>query len=146
EHVQTEKAWNGNPVVDVARYQNAMVHLRQRDYAEAIDLLEQIQPSFNGYLISQCQLAFTALLARDKGKEEKATFLGFDVKYPVPPAEADRAALTKRALAALRKLPPLPPNPDPEVAQLYFAARAEEGKLLYTDKKFAELGTFAANL
>jgi hypothetical protein len=108
------KVWKTDPVSTIARYQLAMVNLRERKYEETIDLLEQLPPDYSGYIFAQSQLALTAIKAAKDA-----------------PGDAERAAFQQRALKALRRIPTLPPQPDPATAQMFFAAQLEQGNLLY---------------
>jgi len=108
------KLWSGEPVTTQARYQLAMVNLREKKYAETIDALEQLPADFGGYVYAQSQLAITAVAAAKEAK-----------------TDAERKALQDRALKALQRIPTLPPHPNAATAQMFFAAQLEQGDLLY---------------
>jgi hypothetical protein len=109
------QVWSGDQVTPLARYQLAMVALRDKKTLEAIDELEKLPPDFSSYVFSQSQLAIAAIGAAREAKSEE-----------------ERAALHERALKALDRIPTLPPHPDPATAQMFFAAQLDHGSLLYT--------------
>lgn len=110
------KDWRTEPVYPMARYQLAMLHLKEGHHQQAIAELEKLPPEFNAYLFSQCQLALTALAAARKAEkdEEKRTF-------------------EEKALNTLRKHSKLPAGADSATAQMFFAAQIEHLKLMYSD-------------
>jgi hypothetical protein len=115
--ISAEKAalWKGEPIVPIAQYQLATMALRDHDYALAVDTLEKLPPDFSVYTFGQCQAAFACLAA---AKDPKTS-------------DEEKGAWKKRALAALKRVPNLPANPDSATVQMYFAAQIEQGKLLY---------------
>jgi hypothetical protein len=110
------KVWQSEPVLPVARYQLALMAMRDRNHAAAVEHLEKLPPDFAAYTFGQCQAAFEALNAAKDAK-----------------TDAEKTAWRQRALAALRRVPQLPPNPDSATVQMYFAAQIEQGKLLYEE-------------
>src|SRR5262249_39245981 len=66
--IETDKAWENDPLSSFARYQRAMLLSRDKNHlVEALELLEQLPPSFKEYLYSQCQIVlFAAQGERDK--------------------------------------------------------------------------------
>jgi len=137
------KLWSADPVTVLARYQLGMVNLRERKYAETIDALEQLPPSFQGYVYAQSQLALTALKAAKEAEDD-----------------AEGLAFQQRALKALDRIPNLPPHPDPMTTQFFFVAQLEHGSLLFSAagslmqkgevpqaiQKYEELATFTTRL
>jgi hypothetical protein len=124
--ITTEKAalWKGEPIVAIAQYQLALMALRDHDHARAVEHLEKLPADFSAYTFGQCQAAFAALAA---AKDPKIS-------------DEERAAWKKRAMAALKRVPNLPSNPDSATVQMFFAAQIEQGKLLF------EEGSAAARL
>jgi hypothetical protein len=108
------EAWRNDPVVPLARYQLALVSLREHKYREAVDALEKLPPSFTSYVLSQAQLAQVAIAAAREAKDD-----------------AERTALQDRALQALDRIAKLPPGADPRTVENYFAAQVEKGGVLY---------------
>jgi hypothetical protein len=106
--------WGGDQVTPLARYQLAMVALRDKKPLEAIDELEKLPPDFSSYVFAQSQLALAAVGAAREVKSEE-----------------ERAALHERAIKALNRIPTLPPHTDPGTAQMFFAAQLDHGSLLY---------------
>lgn len=107
--------WSNDPVVALARYQLALVSLRDHKYGEAIDALEQLPPSFGSYVLSQAQLAQVAIAAARDAK-----------------SETERNALQERALKALDRIAKLPAGADPRTVENYFDAQVEKGGVLYS--------------
>jgi hypothetical protein len=140
---KNQPAWKSEPVTQIARYQLAMVALREKKYAEAIDNLGQLSADFHAYTFAQCQLALTALKAKEEAANDK-----------------DRDDFEQKAVAALRRIPKLPPGADSATAQMFFYAQVQYGNLMYTSAfdlvrqgdyksaagKYVELDTFAAQL
>jgi hypothetical protein len=145
-------AWKDEPVVQVARHQLATAAILAKKPLEAINLLEQLSPSYPAYVYAQSQLVLTAVGALRKDKE------ALDPKDKLDPKA--RKLLLSKAQAALDRLPPLPDGADPTTAQFYFAAKLEKGNALYGDafehsrkseaaaalKSYAALDKFQAEL
>jgi hypothetical protein len=146
--VEKQPAWHDEPVRQYARYQRALLALRERNFPEAVTLLEGLDTRWQGYPISQCQLVLAAVrLSKDDATRlETGEVLGFGVHWEVALSEAERNAYQKRALAALHKLPALTSRSSSSVVRLYFGAKLEECRILYKEKKYTDLETFAAQL
>src|SRR5262249_5389428 len=69
--IDNAAAWQGDPVTQVARYQLAMVALREKKYPEVIAQLEKLAPDFGSYVFAQCQLALTALKAGEDAETDQ---------------------------------------------------------------------------
>jgi hypothetical protein len=110
------KVWQNEPVVPLARYQLALLAMRDRKHAEAVEQLEKLPPDFSAYVFAQCQAAFEALNAAKEAKSDE-----------------EKAVWRKRALAILKRVAKLPDNADSATAQMFFAAQIEQGKLLYAE-------------
>lgn len=140
---KNQPAWKDEPVTQLARYQLAMVGLREKNYREAIDNLEKLAPDFHAFTFAQCQLALTALKAKDEAGNE-----------------AEQKLYEQKAVAALERIPTLPSQSDPATAQMFFYAQVQHGSLKYSvafelvhkgDYKsaagrYAELDVFASGL
>jgi hypothetical protein len=117
---ESQKYWQADPVTAVARYQLAMMAKDEKDFATAVDNLEQLPTDFAGYVYAQGQLAFIAIAAADD-KSNKLT-------------EAERKQLRARARKAIGRMPSsLPADTDPTTATMYYHAQMEEPKSLYRE-------------
>jgi hypothetical protein len=121
--------WKGDPVISVAHYHLASVLIREKKYTEAVEELKQVANNFPGYVYAQCQLALTAVEARQRALNKE---------------EQDRYEET--AFKALQGIPKLAPGSDAATAQMYFKAQVEQGKIFYTHKKYDEMRKFAGQL
>jgi hypothetical protein len=135
--------WSKDPVTPLARYQLALVSLREHKYGEAIDALEQLPPDFGSYALSQAQLALAAFGAARDAKNER-----------------EKAALQERGLKALERVAKLPAQADPRTVESYFIAQVEKGSVLYSRaaaalqkgdvpaalQKYGDMEKFAAGL
>ena len=135
--------WRNDPVIALARYQLALVSLRDHKFLDAIDALEKLPPSFSSYVLAQTQLAQVAIAAAREAK-----------------SDAERTELQERALKALDRIPKLPPGADPRTVENYFAAQVEKGGVLYSRaaadlqkgdiktalQKYEDMEKFAASL
>lgn len=136
------KVWAEDPVVPITRYQLAMVALREKKHDEAIALLKDIPKDFSAYTFSQCQLALTALAARNDANDAKK-----------------KKAYRDLAMAALQRVATLPQGADSATAQMFFAAQMEQAKMMYEDaaermkvdvkdaaKKYEEMSKYSESL
>jgi hypothetical protein len=118
QFVLSQPAWSGEPVTSLANYHLAMSYQRDNKAKEAIAHLEKIAPDFNDYIYIQGQLVFIAEAAREKvagDKKEQQWYL-------------DTA---KRALARMPKFNPR--NDSPSVITMYFYAKMELSKYMYSE-------------
>jgi hypothetical protein len=109
------KLWENDPVTPVARFHLAMLYEREDKFTDAIEQLEKLPTTYDGYTYAQGQLVFIALKARDRAGEDK-----------------EKKGFEDKARAALGRLK-LPPHPDPSTAFVYFLAQLESGRFLYMD-------------
>jgi hypothetical protein len=110
------EVWKNEPVYPLARYQLAVLALKDRDQKTAVEHLEKVPPSFKAYTFAQCQAAFACLkLAKDAKSDE------------------EKAAWQQRGLAALRRVPKLPADADPATATMFFAAQMNQGEILFNE-------------
>src|SRR5262249_18388889 len=113
------KVWASEPVFAEARYQLALLAIRDGNVPAAVEQLEEVPADYPGYVFSQCQLALLDLkAARDPNLSK---------------TDADRAAWEARALQALRRVPNLPAGADPATAQMFFFAQLDQGKMLFEE-------------
>jgi len=140
---ERRQVWAGEPVTPVAHYQLAMAYRRDDKFKEAIGELEQLTPEFPGYTFGQCELV---LIAADG--QRKA------------PTEAEKKVYQDRILAALKRIPQLPANPDAYTAVSFFHAQTKYAEWLFgdgirelnqnvlgkADIKFREMEKFIKNL
>ena len=155
----TQKYWGSDPVTSVARYQMAMVQLRDGNIrgipedAElkkprvkgAIEELENLPKEFPAYIYAQGQLVFIALKERRENQRL---------------SDKEKKVLTETVRKALIGMPALPNEADSSTAYMYFLAQTELSKLLYSDaydflkaseplkakQKYTEMGKFLADL
>jgi hypothetical protein len=146
--VEQEPQWQDDNVAQYARYQRALLALQDKDYPQAVQLLEALKPSYPGFGVARCQLALACLHLSEDGATRPGhdRLLGFDVHWQADVEGGERAAYLRQALAALSNLPPLTPQAGAYHFRLYFATRLKQCGLLYRDKKYAELEKFAAKL
>jgi hypothetical protein len=146
--VGKQPSWQDEAVSQYARYQLAVMALQEKNYVEALPLLESIKPSWAGYRIARCQVVFTsmALTREDATRRSTGRVLGFDLPYRTPLSEEERKAYEQKALAAIKSLPELKARPTPEAVRYQLAASLEQCKILYREKKYAELEKVATAL
>jgi hypothetical protein len=139
---------NEGSVGQYARYQHALLALREKNFPEAIELLEAMKSTWPGYAVAQCQLVFAALglTEDDATRPEAARLVGFRLHYPVSLTDEEKAKYQERALAALKKLPPLTEQSNTLTFHFYFAARLKQCKILYKEKKYEDLEKLAGDL
>ena len=142
-----EKTWPKEPAGDMARYQLALIYIntpvstddpdaakaaRTDNVHKAIEALGQVTPSYGQYTVTQYQLAQFCFGA---DKEKLA---------PMPGDGDD--GYRKRALAALRSIPPLAAGSDPLTSRAYFYAKGTLAKEDFADKNFDEMEQLSQTL
>jgi hypothetical protein len=125
-----EKTWPADSATDFARHQLGLLALRETRYPEAVALLSRITPGYGAFIISQFQLASAA----EKAQKEKVD----------PPK--GQPSWPEQAEAALRKIPELPTNADPETARVYVYAKLELAKTLFASRKYKEMKALSDDL
>ncbi|HEV3261406.1 MAG TPA: hypothetical protein VG013_31430 [Gemmataceae bacterium] len=118
-----EQIWPEDPATDMARHQLGTIAIREKNYPEAIAALSRIKATYGSYSIAQFQLAVAA--------QEAA-------KDNLPPAKG-RPPYSEQALAALQKIPELPANADPVVAQFYVYGKLKLAQILFEKKRYKEM-------
>ena len=141
-----EKTWPKEPAADVARHQLALLYINAKidaddpdpakhhaaNVQEAVKALTAISPSYSNRTATQYQLAQFCFGA-DKEK--------------LPPLEGDAEGdYRKRALAALRGVPPLTAASDPNTSQVYFLAKARLAQEDFGDKNYDEMEALTQTL
>jgi hypothetical protein len=119
EFIVKDKAqiWQSEPVVPFARYELALMAMRDHKHAEAVEQLEKLPPDFSAYVFAQCQAAYEALNVAKEARTDE-----------------EKSAWKQRALAILKRIADkLPANADSPTAQMFFAAQIEQGKLLFEE-------------
>jgi len=111
---EQSKIWAHEPVTPASHYKLAMTHQREANFKDAVAELEQLTDSFPAFTYAQGKLVFIALQARNKAKDDK-----------------EKTYFQDKALAALKRIPKLPPAPDPDTANMFFKAQMEYSKWLY---------------
>jgi hypothetical protein len=108
--------WKDEAVVPFARYQLALLAIREHEHRKAFDYLTGLPPDFPAYVFAQCQAAFEAL----------------NVVKSDSPTDADKEAWKKKAVDVLDRVSKLPANADPATVQMFFSAQIfVKGNLLY---------------
>jgi hypothetical protein len=148
DYVGRQEGWQDLDISQYSRYQLALEALTDKDYAEAIPLLESLKSGWSGYQIAHCQLVFTAMRLTQPDATRRSTqqVMGFDVAYRASLSEAERKAYEQRALAAIKSMQELPAKPAPIAFHYHFTAKLEQCKLLYRKKNYAELDKVAGEL
>ena len=134
------KFWAHEPVTAAAHYKLAMTFKRDGNFKDAVAELAQVSDTFPGFTYAQGQLVFIALEARNKARDDK------EKKY-----------FQDKALAALKRIPKLPANPDPTTAAMFFEAQLQYPEWLYTEAarendtakaaaKYKEMGDYLKRL
>jgi hypothetical protein len=139
-----QKFWSADPVTGVAIYQRAMLAKRDGDYKGAIAELERLPRDFRGYIYAQGQLVFIALDTRRTNQNL---------------SDKEKAELTEKVRQAVDRIPALPNEADSTTAYMYFLAKLEKAKILYSDgyrllkeeplkagQKYKEMGKYLADL
>ena len=113
--------WKGKPVLAQARYQLALTYSRDKRlegkrFTKTVDILKDLPENFRLYILSKCQMARFALLAkRTEAKTAK-----------------EKAELEKLAIQAFESVKgKLPDNADPYTVQYYLDSEREYGGMLY---------------
>lgn len=126
------ECWPKERAGDFARHEIALHSLRDENNPEAIKMLSAITPSYPSYIRTQFLLARAALQQSAQNKDEG------DLK-----GHKDNK---KRAIAALRALPPPDPSADAETNSEYIQARLLFALELIKDKQLKEADKVLAGL
>ncbi|MBI3412421.1 MAG: hypothetical protein HY040_29220 [Planctomycetes bacterium] len=113
---ENAKTWAGEPVLGIARYELAHLHLRDNDYEHAIEELERIPRDYAGYIYAQAELA---LIARRGWQETKNS--------------EDEKRFRDRALAAIARMNPLPADADPATTFKCLLAQLTQASFVRAD-------------
>ena len=126
---------------DLARFEIARGALKERNFLEAIKLLQPIGPDYNAYGLVQYQIALAALQVEgDNAEREK------NGKPLIQLAPNDKRSFKQIAIAALEKVPEPAAGSAAEANMTYVQAKIQLCKLLYGLRKFDELETLGKKL
>ena len=118
-----EKTWPEESAADDARFQLGLLLLQGKKYAETVEVLERITPSYGESIRALYHLATSAFQAQRENS-------------PVPKG---KPSFEERGTRALKAVPELPPGADPATTEIYFLARLELSRIHYGEKKYAEM-------
>jgi hypothetical protein len=126
-----EQTWPTDASADYARHMLGWLLLTEKNYADAVTVLERVGLGYAEYTRALCQLAEAALLAHKDGTSKPA---------PGAPSYQDRA------LAALLKVPELARSADAGTAQAYFGARQMLAGIYYRSKQYDKMESLTDGL
>jgi hypothetical protein len=125
-----EQTWPASEAANIARHLLGAMLLADKDYPQAVEVLERISSGYADSTRSLYQLASAALQAQKN-----------DIKPPV-----DKSSYEERALAALTKIPDLGPSADHATSRDYFAAKLMLADMYYRSKQHVQLEALAQRL
>jgi hypothetical protein len=125
-----EQTWPTSQAADIARHMLGMMFLADKDYRQAVEVLDRISPSYSDATRSLSRLARAALQAQKNGLQP-------------PPG---KPSYEERALAALARIPDLNPSADPATARAYFTAELMRAEIYYEKKQPDRLEALAQKL
>lgn len=117
--------WPGDQPGDSARHQLGLFLVKDKKYADAVQMLEQVGPNYNGYAFCMYELGNVALNAEGELKDGK-----------------NRA----KAVKAFEAVPEPVAGADPNLAKVYFVAKAKLGAEYYSQKRYADLKVLSEKL
>jgi hypothetical protein len=128
--VFVEQTWPNDPAADLARHMLALVLLGEKNYAQAIEVLERVTSTYSE--LSRClyELAGAALQAE---REE----------FKPPPG---RPSYQVQAEKALLRIPDLAGTSDPATVRDYFGAKLTLANIYYRTKRYEALQALAQDL
>jgi hypothetical protein len=133
-----EANWKTDVAADEARFQMAIMALRQKNYPDAVTLLDKISPSYLAYPLVLFNLGNAAQLVAQG--ELKAG----DEKDKVAPPKPYKT-WNEIAVSAYEKLP-TPKNMDPDTNRLFFMAKVRLAFLYLSEKKIAAMDKVSTDL
>jgi hypothetical protein len=125
-----ERTWPTSQAADIARHLLGAALLAEKNYAEAVEVLDRISPSYSDSTRSLYELASAALKAKK-----------IDLKPP-----PSKPAYEQRALAALARIPDLRPSADPATTRDYFAAKLLLADIYYRANQPEKLDALSQTL
>jgi tetratricopeptide (TPR) repeat protein len=118
------KTWPTDPAADIARHMLGLVFIAEKQYPEALDILERIAVASYPDAVRVLYLLADAAFRADKDGLA---------------APAGRPPYKQRALAALSKMPEITTAADPGTIHDYFAGKLILADLYYQDKQFEKM-------
>jgi hypothetical protein len=125
-----ERTWPGDGAADIARHTMGLAAIADKNYAEAVETLDRVSPTYSDRVQSLYQLAAAALQADKEGI----------------PAPVGRPSFQERALAALAGIPEPSTRAPPSIVRTYFAAKLMLADIYYRAKQYKKLATLAQAL
>ena len=125
-----EQTWPASQSADIARHVLGGMHLADKEYQQAVEVLDRISPSYSERTRSLYQLAGAALQAQKNDR-------------PPPPGQP---SYQERALAALTSIPDLRSAADAATRRDYFAAKLMLAEIYYQTKQHEKLQALAQSL
>jgi hypothetical protein len=125
-----EQTWPTSQAADIARHVLAVMLLTDKEYGQAVEVLDRISSHYSDATRSLSELARAALQAHKNGLQ--------------PPA--GKPSYLERALAALARVPDLKSSADRATARDYFAAELTLADIYYQRKQHDQLDALAQKL
>lgn len=128
-----EKTWPADRATDAARHHVGTLLMQEGAFKEAEKYLSRVSPSYSPSVSLMDARYWWAVAAQQMLKD----------------AALDgnaRAHYQKQAQRALEEIPTVNPGVRPELAQMYFTAKLQLGRVLFESKKFEELEKLASDL
>jgi hypothetical protein len=122
-----EQTWPSDAAADIARHMAALVLLSEKNYPEAVEVLERVTPGYSDATRAFYQLAGAALEAQ---KEEAKPRPG-------------KPGYNERALAALLRIPELSGVADAATVHDYFNAKLMLADVYYRSKQYEKMDQLA---
>jgi hypothetical protein len=125
-----EQTWPASEAANIARHVLGAMSIADKDYPQAVEVLERISSTYADSTRSLYQLASAALQAQKN-----------EMKLP-----SGKPSYEERALAALTKIPDLSPSSDRATSRDYFAAKLMLADMYYRSKQHEQLEGLAQRL
>lgn len=125
-----EQTWPTSQAADIARSTLGRLLIGDKDYRQAVEVLERISPSYPDATRALYQLSVAALQAQKNDLQP-------------PPG---KPAYEERARAALERIPDLAPSADDATARDYFAAKLTLADIYYRNHQHDKLEALAQAL
>jgi hypothetical protein len=125
-----EQTWPTAQAADIARHMLGLMFVAEKDYGQAVEVLDRISSSYSDVTRSLSQLARAALQAQKNGLQ--------------PPA--GKPGYQERALASLARVPDLRSAAEPAMVRDYFTAELTLADIYYQRKQHDQLDALAQKL
>src|SRR5262249_43908432 len=122
-----EQTWPTSQAADIARHMLGAIFLIDKDYGQAVEVLDRISSSYAESTRALYQLAGAAFEAQKNDQKP-------------PPG---KPAYEERALAALVRIPELTPSADSATSRDYFAAKLSLADVYYRTQQHEKLEALA---